>query len=116
MAAPRLSSPMALPTTRRAGARARSDAGGADRLRVNISQLGGAGLNIDAWLVTQSRISIATSYVSVRGPVDFLFVDFDQDLLSNVDRLILKFEVFRSTAEKPTLVIDSIEARGPADG
>ncbi|MEY2233651.1 hypothetical protein [Streptomyces sp. BF23-19] len=90
--------------------------GGADRLRVNISQLGGAGLNIDAWLVTQSRISIATSYVSVRGPVDFLFVDFDQDLLSNVDRLILKFEVFRSTAEKPTLVIDSIEARGPADG
>ncbi|SOD88028.1 hypothetical protein SAMN06272765_5508 [Streptomyces sp. Ag109_G2-15] len=90
--------------------------GGADRLRVNISQLGGVGLNIDAWLVTKSRLSSATAFVGVRGPVDFLFTDFDQGLLSNVDRLVFQFDVFRSTGEKPTLAIDSIETRGPADG
>lgn len=90
--------------------------GGADRLRVNISQLGGAGLNIDAWLVTKGRLSSATAFVGVRGPVDFLFTDFDQGLLSNVDRLVFNFDVFDNTEEKPTLRIDSIEARGPADG
>ncbi|WP_351233918.1 hypothetical protein [Streptomyces sp. NPDC002133] len=89
--------------------------GGADRLRINISQFSGAGVNVNAWLLTKGKISAATVLTGVPGPVDFPFTRFSVDQLTNVDRLVFVFDVFRSTGSSPALVIDSIETRGPAD-
>jgi hypothetical protein len=96
--------------------------GGADRIRVTISHVGGLGVNLDVIIHTPRRMSAAGAFVGP-GPTEIRFTDFAGNEVpdfTNVSHIQFKLRVVASqpgalAPNFPSLRVESIEARGPGE-